>query len=190
MEVKDRRFENSDWPISFEVPVEREQADRWTRYLRAECDRRGWALSVLGQLERTENSGTINITAEGKPQLEIVWERKRGGSMKVKARAPSSSALSSSEAEQLCKEVNDACSAAITEPVYVRGTLQYNGLAWRGEAWLDDKTRLSPSSLQDETAILGPRIVHVDAILDCISKAGVTYARQQMLVKFSRFSAW
>jgi hypothetical protein len=187
MQVTDRRFENSDWPISFEVPVEREQADRWTRYLRAECDRRGWAWSALGQLERAENSGTINIAAKGNPQLEIVWERKRGGSMKVKARTSSSSALSSSEAEQFCKEVNDACSVGITEPVYVRGTLQYDGLAWRGEAWLDDKTRLSPPSLQDEQAAHGPRIVHVDAILDCIGKADDIYVRQQMLVEVSSF---
>lgn len=76
MEVKDRRFENGDWPIKFEVPVEQEQADRWPRYLRAGCHRRGWASSALGQLERAANSGTITITANGKPQLDIVWERK------------------------------------------------------------------------------------------------------------------
>ena len=52
MQVADRRFENSDWPISFEVPVEREQADRWTRYLRAECDRRGWAEVVPSSYDR------------------------------------------------------------------------------------------------------------------------------------------
>jgi hypothetical protein len=34
MEVKDRRFEDGDWPIKFEVPVEQERADRWPRYLR------------------------------------------------------------------------------------------------------------------------------------------------------------
>jgi hypothetical protein len=76
MEVKDRRFENGDWPIKFEVPVEQEQADCWPRYLRAGCHRRGWASSALGQLERAANSGTITITANGKPQLDIVWERK------------------------------------------------------------------------------------------------------------------
>jgi hypothetical protein len=73
MEVKDRRFENGDWPIKFEVPVEQEQADRWPRYLSAGCHRRGWASSALGQLERAANSGTITITANGKPQLDIVW---------------------------------------------------------------------------------------------------------------------
>src|SRR6516164_7378401 len=79
MKVEDRRFEKGDWPISFEIPPEDEQADRWTRYLRAECERRGWSLSSLGQLERAENSGTITVTAKGKPQLEIVWEHQRKG---------------------------------------------------------------------------------------------------------------
>jgi hypothetical protein len=57
MEVKDYRFEDGDWPMKFKIPVEQEQADRWPRYLRAECHRRGWASSGLGQLERAENSG-------------------------------------------------------------------------------------------------------------------------------------
>jgi hypothetical protein len=136
MEVKDRRFENGDWPIKFEVPVEQEQADRWPRYLSAGCHRRGWASSALGQLERAANSGSITITANGKSQLDIVWERKRDRPMKVRARLASSSNLSSSEAEQFFNEVNDSCGSAVTEPIYVRGTLQYDdGLAWRGELW-------------------------------------------------------
>lgn len=188
MEVKDRRFENGDWPIKFEVPVEQEQADRWPRYLSAGCHRRGWASSALGQLERAANSGTINITANGKPQLDIVWERKRDRPMKVRARLASSSNLSSSEAEQFFNEVNNSCGSAVTEPIYVRGTLQYDdGLAWRGELWLDDKTRLGPPSLQDEIAIIGPRHVHVDAILECIGEPDVAYARQQMLLEVSAF---
>ena len=147
MEVKDRRFENGDWPIKFEVPVEQEQADRWPRYLRAACHRRSWASSGLGQLERVENSGTITVTANGKPQLEIVWERKRDRPMKVRARLASSSDLSSSEAEQFFNEVNNSCGSAVTEPIYVRGTLQYDGLAWRGELWLDDKMRFGPPNI-------------------------------------------
>jgi hypothetical protein len=193
MEVKDRRFDSGDWPITFEVPVEQEQADRWSRYLGWGCHQRGWSTTALGQLERPENSGTITIVAGGKPQLEIVWERKRGGPLKAKARlAPSrgfakKSSLTTSEAEQFFREVNDRCAAAVTEPVYVRGTLQYEGMAWRGELWLDDKTRLGPSSLQDETAINGPRIVHVDAILECVGQSDIANARQQMLLEVSAF---
>jgi hypothetical protein len=83
---------------------------------------------------------------------------------------------------------NENCRSAITEPIYVRGTLQYDrGLPWRGELWLDDKTRLAPPSLHDDPWTNGPRIVHVDAILDCIGEPDVAYARQQMLLEVSKF---
>ena len=166
--VKDYRFDKGEWPISFEVPHKQEQSDRWPRYLSAECNRRGSDVQSHGQIERGENSGTIRPLDAGGPQLDIVWERKRGGPMKVRARLPSTSKLAPPDAERFFKELNDSCAAAITEPRYVRGTLQYDGPAWRGEIWLDDKTRLGPPSLQDETAMLGPRIVHVDAMLKCI----------------------
>jgi hypothetical protein len=187
MKVEDRRFEKGDWPISFEIPPEDEQADRWTRYLRAECERRGWSLSSLGQLERAENSGTITVTAKGKPQLEIVWEHQRKGALRIKARLGAPSDLSLPEAGLLFDQVNDACRAATTQLIYVRGTLEYEGLAWRGECWLDDRTRLAPPTLQDETATLGPRIVHIDAMLDCIGEPDVPHARQQMLLEVSAF---
>jgi hypothetical protein len=187
MEMKDRRFEKGDWPIKFDVPVEQEQANRWPRYLNAGCQRRGWSSPALGQIERAENSGTITIIANGQPQLDIVWERKRDRPMKVRARLASSSNLSLSEAGLFFEQVNESCGSAVTEPIYVRGTLQYDGLAWRGELWLDDKTRLGPPSLQDETAAAGPRIVHVDAILECIGEPDVAYMRQQMLLEVSAF---
>jgi hypothetical protein len=188
MEVKDRRFENGDWPIKFEVPVEQEQADRWPRYLSAGCHRRGWSSSGLGQIDRAENSGTITIIANGLSQLDIVWERKRDRPMKVRARPGSSSSLSLAEAKQFFDEVNDSCGSAVTEQIYVRGTLQYDrGLPWGGELWLDDKTRLAPTSLQYETAINSPRHVHVDATLECVGQPDVVHARQQMLLEVSAF---
>jgi hypothetical protein len=108
--------------------------------------------------------------------------------MKARARLASSSHLSLAEAALFFEEVNDHCNSAVTKPIYVRGTLQYDdGLAWRGELWLDDKTRLGPPSLQDETATIGPRLVHVDAILECIGEPDVAYARQQMLLEVSAF---
>lgn len=188
MEMTDHRFEKGDWPIKFDVAVEQEQADRWPRYLSAACHRRDWGSSALGQIDRAENSGTITITANGRPQLDITWERKRDRPMKVRARLASGSQLSLTEAGQFFEEVNTSCRSAVTEPIYVRGTLQYDGMAWRGELWLDDKTRLAPPSLQDETAIIGPtRFVHVDTILECIGQPDVVYARQQMLSEVSAF---
>jgi hypothetical protein len=188
MEVKDHRFEKGDWPIKFDVSAEQEQADRWPRYLSAACYRRGWGSPALGQIERAENSGTITITANGRPLLDITWERKRDRPLKVRARLASQSQLSLAEAGQFFEEVNENCRSAVTEPIYVRGTLQYDrGLPWRGELWLDNKTRLAPPSLHDDPWTNGPRIVHVDAILDCIGKPDEVAARQQMLLEVSAF---
>jgi hypothetical protein len=187
MKVEDRRFEKGEWPISFEVSVTNEQADRWSRYLNWSCHRRGWTASKFGQVERAENSGTIAITANGKSQIDVVWEQKREGPLAVRARRVSSADISPSDAEQFFTEVNDICRMAATVPLYVRGTLQYEGRAWRGEVWLDDRTRLAAPSLQDETATYGPRIVHIDAILDCVGEPDIVYARQQMLIEMSAF---
>jgi len=108
--------------------------------------------------------------------------------MKTRARRASTSNLSSSEAEQFFDEVNNSSRLAVTEPIYVRSTLQYdNGPAWRGELWLDSKTRLGPPSLHDETAWIGPRNVLVDAILDCVGRWDVARAREQMLLEVSAF---
>src|ERR1051325_2288767 len=147
MKVEDRRFDRGDWPITFEVPVTNQQADRWARYLSWSCHRRGWNASKFVQLDRTENSGTIAITANGKRQIEIVWKQKPGGPLGVRASRVSSAEISPSDAEYFFAEVNEACLQAATVPLYVRGSLQYEGRAWRGELWLDDRTRLAAPSL-------------------------------------------
>jgi hypothetical protein len=187
MKLEDRRFEDGVWPIRFEIAIAEEQAERWSRYLKWECHRRGWSSSALGQLERSENSGTITITANGSAQLDIVWERKRDGPLRVRARRASSADISSSEAGQFFTEVNNNCCAALTVPLYVRSSLQYEGRAWRGELWLDECTRLAAPSVQDEPAVYGPRIVHIDAMLDCIGEPDVLGARQQMLTEMQSF---
>ncbi len=181
MEMKDRRFEEGEWPIKFEIPTEDEQADRWPRYLAWELHRREWSSGGLSQLDRAENSGTITVAESGNPQLEIVWERKRGRPLKAKARLASSSTLSLEEAERLICAVNDSCRMGITKPIYRRGTLHYDGLAWRGELWLDGRTRLGPPTLQDETAMMGPRIVHVDATVDCVGESDMDSPRKLLL---------
>jgi hypothetical protein len=90
---------------------------------------------------------------------------------------------------QQCRDNNNDCSAAVTMPLYVRGTLQYDrGLAWVGEHWLDDETRLAPPSLQDQLSLHnGARIVHIDALLQCVGEPDVMYMRQQMLNEMSLF---
>jgi hypothetical protein len=116
-----------------------------------------------------------------------VWERKRDRPLKVRARPAPSSGLSLPEAEQFFDEVNERCRSGSTIPIYFRGTLQYDGYPWRGELWLDNNMRLAPPALQDETALLGPRIVHIDATLDCVGEPDVAYARHQMLLEVSLF---
>jgi hypothetical protein len=189
MKLEDRRFEKSDWPISFEIPVTGEQAERWSRYLKWGCHKRGWSSSSLGQLERQENSGTITVTGDRAPILDIVWEHRRDGPLKVRARLAAASRLSLADAEQFFREINNDCSAAATTPLYVRGTLQYDrGLAWVGEHWLDDETRLAPPSLHDQLSLHnGARIVHIDALLPCVGEPDVPYMRQQMLNEISLF---
>jgi hypothetical protein len=180
VKVEDRRFDQGDWPIQFIVPVENDQADRWFRYVNAECRRRGWSTASLGQLNRAENSGTLNINpGPGEPPIEAVWERERDGPIKVRARGL--------QAEQFFGLINKACRLGTTEPNYARGTLQYDGLAWRGELWLDEKLRLGPPSKQDETATIGPRMVHVDAMLDCVGESDVGYVRDQTLSRVAAF---
>src|SRR5216683_1042966 len=163
VQVEDRRFKADDWPIRFEVP--KEQADIWLRYFYAECEKRGWSSGGIGQLEARENSGSITVNAGDtpKPQLGVVWERKRGGPIKVCAR----SEIAVTEAEELFKQVNERCRLGATERFYRRGQLQYEGLAWRGELWLDDTLRLTPPTRQDERALNGPRVILVDALVDC-----------------------
>jgi hypothetical protein len=144
---------------------------------------------VLGQVERRENSGTIAITAEGAPQIDVVWERKRDGPVKAKTRLAPTSHVSMPEAERFFREVNDACGDDLSVPLYVRGTLHYDrGLAWLGEYWLDFKTRLAPPALQDQLSLHnGARIVHIDALLPCVREPDVPYMRQQMLNEMSMF---
>jgi hypothetical protein len=186
--LTDRRFEKpAAWPVQFEVPTAQEQADRWLRYLTAECSRRGWSTGGLGELGRGENSGTVNIIGSGQALLDVVWERRRDGPLKVRARPSASSVLALPDVERLLNEITLQCGSRATERIYARGTLHYEGMAWRGELWLDGSIRLGPPSLQDETATIGPRILHVDAMLECIGQSDVPTAREQLLLEVSAF---
>src|SRR5438034_5753015 len=142
-QVQDRRFEAAtDWPVRFEVPSE--QADTWLRYFNAECERRGWSSSGIGQIEARENSGSITVNAgdRDKPQLAVVWERKRDGPMAARARFTGEPELPLAEVQALFDQVNEECGSGAKERLYARGVLEYDGLPWRGECWLDDTLRL------------------------------------------------
>ena len=189
MKLEDRRFEKGDWPINFEIPVAGEQPERWSGYLKWGCHKRGWSLSSLGQLGRRENSGTITVTGDGAPKLDIVWDHRRDGPLKVRARLAAASRLSIADAEQFFRDINNNCSGAVTTPLYIRGTLQCDrGPAWVGEHWLDEETRLAPPSLQDQLSLRnGARIVHIDAVLPCVGEPDVPHVREQMVNEISLF---
>jgi hypothetical protein len=137
-QVQDRRFEAGDWPICFDVP--NEQADTWLQYLSAECGRRGWNCTSFGQLEAKENSGSITVNGggPGQPQLAVVWERKRGSPIKVRARSAGPPEFPLDEASEFFRQVNESSRAGAREKFHRGWQLCYEGLPWRGELWLSD----------------------------------------------------
>src|SRR3954468_24498914 len=98
LQLHDQRFRD-DWSVQFSIP--KEAAGGWMRYLSAECERRDWNLAGLSQHERKEDSGTVTISQHAKPVIVLVWERKRGGAMIVRARSEALSELPSSDVQQL-----------------------------------------------------------------------------------------
>ncbi len=185
--VQDLRFETGDWPVRLKVP--KEQADIWLQYLHAECERRGWSSSSIGQIGAAETSGSITVNAGGvgKPQLAVVWERKRGGPIHVRVRSAGVPEFPLAEAQELFELVNERCRLGDTERLYRRGQLEYDGLPWRGELWLDDTLRLGPPSRQDETALLGQRVILVDALVDCIRRGDCAHVFYKRLRELSAF---
>lgn len=167
-QIQDKRFEAGDWPIRFDVP--KEQADTWLQYFSAECARRGWNCASFGQLEAKENSGsiTVNTGGSGQPQLAVVWDRKRGGPIKVRARSAGTPEFSLDEANELFRQVNESSRAGTREQFHRGWQLCYEGLPWSGELWLNETLRLGPPSQRDQTALLGPRIILVNAQINGI----------------------
>jgi hypothetical protein len=162
--VKDRRFEEENWPVRLRVTKER--ADAWMRYLTAEFEARGWSTSNFGQLEARENSGTISArTQTGAEVLDIVWNRKRGGDMKIRARCYPD-VMPQPDLEALLEAVRTKSVSGAMERHYRFGSLEYEGLPWKGELWLDDMLRLGPPSQQDAAALNGPRAILVTALVE------------------------
>ena len=186
--VTDRRFEKGEWPIQF--TVHKEQADTWLRYFYAECQRRGWSSSSLSQMEARENSGsiTVNTGGAGSAQLDVVWERRRQGPISVRSRSTGDApGLGIVEVSELFERVNEGCRSGAKHRIYCRGQLEYDGLPWRGEFWLDETLRLGPPSRQYETALLGPRVIMVDGLADCVGPANAGSVFSVQLRELSTF---
>jgi hypothetical protein len=170
VQVQDRRFERSNWPLN--LAVSPQEADKWLAYLFAECTKRNWSCSTFGQAEARENSGTITIRSPvaEEPTLTIVWERQRGGPLKLRVRYENAADFPLALAEELFQRVTERCRANETEKFYLRGQLEYEGLPCLGEFWLSDELRLGPPSRHDEGALLSKRVVLVDVLLDAIDR--------------------
>jgi hypothetical protein len=186
-QVQDRRFEGGEWPIS--VEIQKEQADTWLQYFSAEYTRRGWSSDGIAQIEARENSGslTVNSGAQGEAQLAVIWERKRDGPLKVRARSAGVSEFPLDQANEFFQQVNERCAAGAKQPFYQGWMLCYEGLPWRGELWLDQTLRLGPPRRQYEAALYGPRIILVDALVDGIDYADAGAEFKLLLRELSVF---
>jgi hypothetical protein len=186
--VTDRRFEDTKrWPIRITVP--KDNADSWLEYFNDECRLRGWSSDGISQLEASENSGTLNVNSGSpdKPELSVVWERKRAGGLHIRACSGGAAPLQDSELRQLFTDVTARCAAGITLKIHRSWHLEYHGLPWRGELWLDNTIRLSPSSLQYEGALFGPRSIIVDAEVSCIGQGDAPAVFHRLLDELAMF---
>lgn len=183
--VKDKRFERGEWPVSVCVPAER--ANTWFTYFSAECHKRQWHLHGISQQDAKENSGSKTVTSQSSDQLDVVWERKRDGDLKIKARISGERESFLEEVKELFESVERKSSAGEKEQYFKVWHLCYHGLPWKGEFWLDDALRLSPPSLQYENALIGPRIVLVQALVDGIYPLHAGEQFQKMLRELSVF---
>ena len=168
--IHDLRFEKAEWPIRLAIE-EKKQADTWFKYLSSECTARGWSSGGMAQLDARENSGSYTVTVgagAGESQLLMAWERERNGPLLLRARTVGQLPLPL--AQELIERVTERCRAGFKERFYFRSQLHYEGLPWRGELWLGDRLRLGPPSKQDETVLIAPRVILVDAQVDGVDK--------------------
>ena len=103
---------------------------------------------------------------------------------------PSSAVFRDKHPANRCRfDRTEDCRACIKERFYFRAMLEYQGKAWPGELLLSDSLRLGPPSIQDKTAIHGPRVILVDAEVERIDRtdalATFTVLRRQLSVFLS-----
>lgn len=183
--ITDRRFEVGQWPVAFEV--ETPYADAWLTYFAMECEQRGWSCTNLAQLGARENSGSFTIGISGTNSATLVWERRKNKPLKIKARVEQHASLQLAELQSALSATNASCRAAQLTRVYCRGQLEYDGLPWRGELWLDDALRLGPASREYEEALIGPRVIVVDAEIEGIDQRS---ARERFQIRLRELAVF
>jgi hypothetical protein len=167
--LSDRRFEQGPWLYDRELAPP--GADTWLQYLSAECARRGLQCSGVSQIDAKENGGSFTIRPAGsdpQPELVVVWERKRRGSLVVRARAGGMPNFGAALATSLLETVSALAHTGARERFFCAGYVEYDGLPWRGEHWLGNDLRLGPPPREDEIASYGPRAILVEANVEGI----------------------
>jgi hypothetical protein len=89
--------------------------------------------------------------------------------------------------QALLEQVSARCAAREVQEFFRWGCFEYDGLPWRGELWLDETLRLGPPSMQDETALLGPRAVLVNALVRAVSPNDVGVVFEKKLRELCAF---
>lgn len=187
--LEDHRFDDGPWDVTIEIPPA--QADDWIEYLNAECDDSGWSRSAFGQMEADENSQSITVrtgVAGQAPEITLVWERTRAGPLRVRARITGDPQPAQDLATEFIDRVNERFHAGTKQAFYRRGYLQYEGLPWRGELWLEDELRLGPPARHAEW-LIAPQIITVDAVVRAITWRGANSLFESKLEEVSRFLA-
>jgi hypothetical protein len=67
------------------------------------------------------------------------------------------------------------------------GCLEYFGMPWLGEQWLDDTLRLGPPSVQDRSTLHGPRAVLVCAMVEAVSVGDSAHVFEKELKEIAAF---
>ncbi len=187
VQVQDRRFEPpGNWPIRFDVP--KEQADSWLCYFYAECGRRSWTSGGFGQVDARENSGSITVNTGG--QSSPAWPSFGSESRAGRSRSapdPQEQPIFQPRRPRNSSPRSTSGAHEHHGALLWRCPLLYDHLAWRGELWLDDTIRLGPPTRQYETALYGPRVILVDALIDCAGQSDFPYAFDQKLHEIAAF---
>jgi hypothetical protein len=174
-----------DWPI--QLQVSKENADTWMKYLSAACTQRGWELRGFAEQRQKEARGIIKIVKQTAVLSTLRWERKRPGTMSVRGRSEVPSELPLSDLQALCERVTERCAAQEAQEFFHWACIEYHGLPWRGELWLENMLRLGPPTKGNETTTISPRAVLVSALVKGVDRTDAWYVFEKSLRELCAF---
>jgi hypothetical protein len=159
------------WRLDFAIPLER--VERWRIFFANECRKRDWRASGGGEVTADINKGIETIDRPGGGRLTLEWSWAKGGPLLGHATPTGEMEFPKEEAQHFLAELDRRTRHEVPTRVWIRGPLGYEGLAWRGELWLNDSLRLGPPAKHDEWSPIGPRIVMVDTYVETLDQLDV-----------------